>query len=137
MCVLSHFHCVHLFVTPWTVAPQDPLSKGFPRQESWSGLPFPSPGHFPSPRIEPLSPMSPTLAGIFFTTEPPGSLVEFVCELYRAWGFLCEILSFWLSFFNGYGINEVFDFFFESNLIKLYFSKNLLILYDYCKKRIF
>ena len=37
----------------------------------------------------------------------------------------------------GYGITEVFDFFFESNLIKLYFSKNLLILYDYCKKRIF
>ena len=42
---------------------------GFPRQEYWSGLPFPSPGDRPSLRIEP---MSPALAGRFFTTEPPG-----------------------------------------------------------------
>ena len=34
------------FVTPWSVAHQDPLSMGFPRQEHWSGLPFPSPVHF-------------------------------------------------------------------------------------------
>ena len=38
---LSH---VRLFVTPWTVAYQAPPSMGFPRQECWSGLPFPSPG---------------------------------------------------------------------------------------------
>ena len=31
-------------VTPWTVADQAPLSMGLPRQEYWSGLPFPSPG---------------------------------------------------------------------------------------------
>ena len=42
--------------TPWTVAHQAPLSMGFSRQESWSGLPFPSPGDFPDPRIEPRSP---------------------------------------------------------------------------------
>ena len=42
--VLSHFSCVRLFVTLWTVACQAPLSMGFSRQESWSGLPFPSPG---------------------------------------------------------------------------------------------
>ena len=35
--------CVHLFVTPWTVACQAPLSMGFTRQDYWSGLPFPSP----------------------------------------------------------------------------------------------
>ena len=35
------------FVTPWTVAHQAPLSMGFPRQEYWSGLPFPSPGDLP------------------------------------------------------------------------------------------
>ena len=36
--------CVRLSATPWTVAHQaQPLSKGFPRQEYWSGLPFPSP----------------------------------------------------------------------------------------------
>ena len=35
----------------WTVARQGPLSMGFPRQESWSGLPFPSPGHLPHPGL--------------------------------------------------------------------------------------
>ena len=47
---------VQLFVTPWAVAYQAPLSMGFSRQECWSGLPFPSPGDLPSPRIEPRSP---------------------------------------------------------------------------------
>ena len=42
---------------------------GFPRQEYWSGLPFHPPGNFPDPGIKPLSP---ALAGRFFTTEPPG-----------------------------------------------------------------
>ena len=52
-----------LFVTPWTVAHQAPLSVGFSRQEYWSGLPFPSPEDLPDPGIEP---MSPALAGGFF-----------------------------------------------------------------------
>ena len=43
-------------VTPWTVACQSPLSKGFSRQEYWSGLPFPFPGNVPDPGIEPGSP---------------------------------------------------------------------------------
>ena len=47
---------VRLFVTPWTVAHQAPLSMGFSRQEYWSGLPFPSPGHLPDPGIEPGCP---------------------------------------------------------------------------------
>ena len=42
---------------PWTVALQAPMSMGFPRQEYWSGLPFPSPGDLPAPGIEPLSPV--------------------------------------------------------------------------------
>ena len=41
---------------PWTVACQVPLTVGFPRQEYWSGLPFPSPGNLPYPEIEPTSP---------------------------------------------------------------------------------
>ena len=41
---------------PWTVAHQAALSLGFSRQESWSGLPFPPPGDFPHPGIEPASP---------------------------------------------------------------------------------
>ena len=55
-----YFHCVccvlspvWLLLTPWTVAHQAPLSMGFPRQEYWSGLPFPPPGDLPDPGIEP------------------------------------------------------------------------------------
>ena len=51
--MLSH---VQLFATPWTVAHQSALSTEFSRQEYWSGLPFPSPGALPNPRIEPRSP---------------------------------------------------------------------------------
>ena len=47
---LSH---VRLFVTPWTVAYQAPSSMGFSRQEYWSGLPFPSPGIFPTQELNP------------------------------------------------------------------------------------
>ena len=43
-------------MTSWTVAHQAPLSMGFPRQEFWSGLPFPPPGDLPDPEIEPKSP---------------------------------------------------------------------------------
>ena len=48
--------CVRLFVTPWTVAHQDPPFMEFSRQEYWSGLPFPSPGDLPNPGIEHGSP---------------------------------------------------------------------------------
>ena len=47
---------VQLFATPWTVANQAYLSMGFSRQEYWSGVPFPSPGDLPNPRIQPRSP---------------------------------------------------------------------------------
>ena len=57
------------FVAQWTVARQAPLSKGFPRREYWSGLPFPFPGDLLDPEVEPASPV---LEGRFFTTEPPG-----------------------------------------------------------------
>ena len=65
------------FVTPWTVAHQAPLSMRFPRQEYWSGLPFPFPGDLPHPGIEPASP---ALAGRFFTTgttweAPEGNII--------------------------------------------------------------
>ena len=55
--------------TPWTVTCQAPLSMGFPRQEYWSGLPFPSLGDLADPGIEPISL---ALAGGFFTTQPLG-----------------------------------------------------------------
>ena len=65
-CMLSCFSCVRLYVTPWTVAHQAPLSMGFSRQEYLSGLPCPPPGDLPDPRIKPVSP---TLAGGFFTAS--------------------------------------------------------------------
>ena len=49
-------NCVQLFVTPWTVACQVPLSMEFSRQEYWSVLPCPPPGNLPNPGIEPSSP---------------------------------------------------------------------------------
>ena len=63
---LSH---VRLFGTLWTVAYQALPSMGFSRQEYWSGLPFPSPGHLPNPGIEPWSP---ALQADALTSEPPG-----------------------------------------------------------------
>ena len=69
MCCVSCFSRVWLFVTPWTVAHQAPLSMGFSRQEYWSGLPCPPPGELPNPGIELLSLMSPALAGGFLTTS--------------------------------------------------------------------
>ena len=74
---LSH---VRLFVTPWTVAHQAPLSMGFSKQgywsglpfpsPYWSGLPFPSPGDLPDPGIEAGSP---ALQADALPSEPPGN----------------------------------------------------------------
>ena len=78
--------CVCLVVTDsmtlWTVAHQDLLSMGFPRQEYWSGLPFPLPEDLPNPGIEPPSPVSPALAGGFLTTEPLGKPIN-ICVYYK------------------------------------------------------
>ena len=57
-------------MTPWTLVHQALLSMGFPRQEYWSGLPFPSPRDLPDPEIEL---MSLALVGRFFTAAPSGS----------------------------------------------------------------
>ena len=46
-----------IFVTPWNVTYQAPLSLEFPRQEYWRGLPFPSPGYLPNPEIKSESPV--------------------------------------------------------------------------------
>ena len=78
VCVLSHFW---LFATPWTVARQAPLSIELSRQEYWSGLPFPVPQPLPDPRTKPVSPMSSTLAGEFFTIVPTGKPVCYAKSL--------------------------------------------------------
>ena len=59
-------------MTPWTVAHQASLSLKFPRQESRSGLPFPSPGDLPDAGIQSVSPELLAWSGGFFTTGPLG-----------------------------------------------------------------
>ena len=54
---------VQLFVTPWMVAHQAPLSMEFSRWEYWSGLAFPDPG---------IEPRSLQLQADSFLSEPPG-----------------------------------------------------------------
>ena len=81
---------------PWTLAWQAPLSKGFPRQEYWSGLSFPSPGDLPEPEMEPMS--SALLSG-FFTIEPPGNpLFNYYLKANRVIGrFIIRIRYMFLS----------------------------------------
>ena len=86
---VTHFSCVQTFVTLWTIVCQALLSMGLSRQEYWSGFLCPTPGDLHHPGIEPVSLMSPALAGRFFTTS-------------ASWEALC------LQFYNGYkGIWEL------------------------------
>ena len=68
--ILYYMHVRPVAQLGLTLAYQASLSIGFPRQEYWSKLLFPSPGDLPNPGTgtEPASPMSPTLAGRFFIT---------------------------------------------------------------------
>ena len=72
-CCLVTQLCLTLF-DPMDCSCQAPLSMELSRQEYWSGLPFPPPGDLPDPGIEPVSP---ALAGGFFTTEPPGKPTKY------------------------------------------------------------
>ena len=67
-------------MTLWTAARQAPLSMEFSRQEYWSGLPFPSPGHLPDPRIKPRAP---ALQADSLPSEPLGKLYVFVILRYK------------------------------------------------------
>ena len=70
VCVhLSRFSSVQLFVTPWTITHQPPLSMGVSKQEYWSGFPCTSSEDLPNPGIKPTSLLSPALAGEFFTAN--------------------------------------------------------------------
>ena len=83
-CMLIHIakSCPTLY-DPTDCSPPGSSAHGiFPRQEYWSGLPFPSPGDLPDPGIEPVSPDSPALAGKLFTTEPPGKPMIVYLDLY-------------------------------------------------------
>ena len=68
---------VRLFATPWTVTYQASPSRGFSRQEYWSGLPLLSLGDLPDPGIEPRSP---ALEADALTSEPPGEKSIIITE---------------------------------------------------------
>ena len=68
-CVLSRFSRVQIFATLWTVAHEAPLSKGFSRQEYWSGLPFLLQGIFLTQGLNPHLFTSLASAGELFTTS--------------------------------------------------------------------
>ena len=83
--VVQSLSCVRLFTISGTAACQAPLSVGFPRQEYWSGLPFPSPGDLPHPGTKPRSP---TLQADSLPSEPPGASVYIICvpkEITNSW----------------------------------------------------
>ena len=77
-------------MTPWTVTLQAPLSRGFSRQEYWSGLPFPSPRDLPNPEIEPGSP---TLQADFLASEPSGKLLTVWTSVSKVMSLLFNTLS--------------------------------------------
>ena len=85
-------------LTPRTIACQAPLSMGFPRQEYWSGLPFPSPGNLPNPEIKPVCP---ALQVNSLPTDPPGKpliyMYVYVCVVCVC---VCMILSKSLPYFE-------------------------------------
>ena len=89
--MLSRFSHVWLFATPWTVY------RIF-QQEHWSGLPRSPPGDLPDPGIEPVSLMSPGLAGdsMDCLQDFPARTLEWVATLSsrgsswsRDWTFFC------------------------------------------------
>ena len=99
--------CVQLFVTPWTVACQAPLSMGFSSQEYWSGLSFPSPGHLPNPGIKPTSPVSPALQADSLPPETWGKPIHVQhtqSHQHASWEGCtygsCAVSSGWLTIFN-------------------------------------
>ena len=86
----THVHaqllsCVWLFVTPFTVAWQAPLSMGFSRQEYWSRLPFSSPGDLSDPGIEPKSLASPALAGWILYHYITWEAISYLCKWHLTW----------------------------------------------------
>ena len=75
-------------MTLWTIARQAPLPMGFPRQEYWTGLPFPPPGNLLDPGIELMSPAN---AGRFFTAKTPGKPLIFTVSDVKIENMQCNV----------------------------------------------
>ena len=113
-------------MTPWIITHQAPLSMGFPRQEvEWSGLPFPSPGDFLNPETEPTSP---PLACTFFTSEPPGKLLNLKTHLHRR-GFECSSNSVIFFSVNWRAGDAVFQLLPSSQLNKKHISTRSFVFF--------
>ena len=105
--VLSHSVVSNSSVAPWSVACQAALSMEFSKQEYWSGLPFPSPGGLLHSGIKPVSLVSPTLAGGFFTMMPSeepylhllvtNDAMNLLKNLRRPFEFIHFFQKYWLS----------------------------------------
>ena len=98
-CMLRPFRHVWLFVTPWTIPHEAPVSLRFSRQEHWSGLPCPPPGNLPDPGIEPASLTSPALAGRFLLASRASKAVhmgsgQVIC-FFLNWGPVSGVSGCW------------------------------------------
>ena len=97
--MLSRFSHIRLFATLQTVTHQAPLPMGFFRQEYWNGLLCCPPGDLPDPGMEPLSLMSPALAGRLFTTsatwETPSSAYCKLKKTLRIHRWASTIIALW------------------------------------------
>ena len=91
MYVCESLSCVWLFVTPWTVAHQAPLSMEFSRQEYWSGLPFASPGDLPDPGMEPASPALQADSSPLSQQGSPSLLILTLTRIYHLPGTLVGV----------------------------------------------
>ena len=108
--------------TPWTIACQTPLFITFPRQEYWSGLPFPPPGDLPDPGIKPISP---ALAGVFFTTSTTWEAPNYCLPV----GFLRNSAISWQKWVVHLHLEQscsfFFSFFLETTIVVWYAAEVL------------
>ena len=102
-----HAHSVMSSATPWTVVHQAPLSRGFPSQEYWSGLPFPTPGDLPHPGFKPCLLLGKQVHKHSATWEASCLSQQAACSLF--WGFFfffflrITILEIYQDFFSPLG----------------------------------
>ena len=119
-CVAELLSCVRLFVTPWTVAHQAPVSMGFPRQEHWSGVLCPPPADLPDTGIDPKPPMSPASTGGFFTTRPSGKPVTYFTLPSKMPLLFVAALLYWNSQVHALLTLSIYLFFFFASLMAKY-----------------
>ena len=102
MCVCLVVQSCPTLWTPWIVAHQAPLSLGFPRQEYWGGLPFPSPGDLPDPGIKLVSLVDSFIDRWILHNEPLGKPISvtikgYILDEFKAILKILQCLSFLIA----------------------------------------